>query len=170
MCSRSLTVGITIDMKIRQYEARDSDDVIHLSLRAWAPVFVSIEKAMQPDVYKTLYPDGWRASQQTAVTAAIKEQRVWVAERDDAVVGFVSVVPHHDDKMGEVHMVAVDPEYQRNGIGKALIDKALDWMRENGLEVVMVETGGDPGHAPARQMYERAGFELLPIARYFRKL
>ena len=34
----------------------------------------------------------------------------------------------------------------------------------------VVETGGDPGHAPARAAYEAAGFTLLPIARYFRVL
>jgi hypothetical protein len=34
----------------------------------------------------------------------------------------------------------------------------------------MVETGGDPGHAPARHVYEKTGFTLLPIARYFKAL
>jgi hypothetical protein len=34
----------------------------------------------------------------------------------------------------------------------------------------MVETGGDPGHAPARHTYEKSGFQLLPVARYFKKL
>jgi RimJ/RimL family protein N-acetyltransferase len=34
----------------------------------------------------------------------------------------------------------------------------------------MVETGADPGHAPARAAYEKAGFELMPLARFFKKL
>jgi hypothetical protein len=34
----------------------------------------------------------------------------------------------------------------------------------------VVETGGDPGHAPARAAYEAAGFALLPTARSFRRL
>ncbi|MEG3941431.1 hypothetical protein QT995_25235 [Microcoleus sp. S36b_A3] len=34
----------------------------------------------------------------------------------------------------------------------------------------MVETGGDPGHERARHTYEKAGFELFPVARYFKKL
>jgi hypothetical protein len=38
------------------------------------------------------------------------------------------------------------------------------------MGVAMVETGGDPGHAPARRAYEKAGFALLPIARYFKNL
>lgn len=38
------------------------------------------------------------------------------------------------------------------------------------MSVAMVETGGDPGHAPARHTYEKVGFGLFPITRYFKKL
>ena len=34
----------------------------------------------------------------------------------------------------------------------------------------MIDTGGDPGHAPARQVYEKANYTLLPIVRYFKAL
>jgi ribosomal protein S18 acetylase RimI-like enzyme len=67
-------------------------------------------------------------------------------------------------------MVAVDPARQGQGIGTALTTFALERMRAAGMAVAMVETGGDPGHAPARSTYEKAGFRLLPIARYFKKL
>ncbi len=36
--------------------------------------------------------------------------------------------------------------------------------------MAVVETGGDDGHAPARAVYERAGYTALPVVRYFRKL
>jgi hypothetical protein len=38
------------------------------------------------------------------------------------------------------------------------------------MDIAVVETGGDPGHAPARALYEASGFTHLPIARYFRLL
>jgi hypothetical protein len=38
------------------------------------------------------------------------------------------------------------------------------------MAMVMVETGGDPGHAAARASYEAAGFERWPVARYFKSL
>ena len=72
--------------------------------------------------------------------------------------------------MGEIYMVAVDPDFQGRGIGSALIEFALDWMKDAGMSIAMVETGGDPGHASARHTYEKSGFELLSIARYFKKL
>lgn len=47
---------------------------------------------------------------------------------------------------------------------------AVDWISGRGMAVAMVETGGDPGHAPARRLYQRAGFTELRICRYFKKL
>ncbi len=43
-------------------------------------------------------------------------------------------------------------------------------MHRCGMDIAVVETGGDPGHAPARALYGDVGFTLLPIARYFRLL
>jgi ribosomal protein S18 acetylase RimI-like enzyme len=95
---------------------------------------------------------------------------VWVAIDSGSTVGFVAVKLHPESSLGEIYMIAVDPDYQRRGIGTALTEFALDWMKTAGISVAMVETGGDPGHAPARCTYEKLGFGLLPIARYFKKL
>jgi len=38
------------------------------------------------------------------------------------------------------------------------------------MGIVAVETGGDPGHAPARAAYEALGFTVLPVARYMKLL
>ena len=71
---------------------------------------------------------------------------------------------------GEIEMIAVDPQHQRRGVGKQLIDHALDQFRRAGLRVAVVATGGDPGHGPARAAYEDAGFTALPLVRYYRAL
>jgi hypothetical protein len=47
---------------------------------------------------------------------------------------------------------------------------ATDWIRQAGLPVAMIDTGGDDGHAPARRVYERAGYTPMPIVRYFKAL
>ena len=161
-----------MEMRIELYEAHRLDAVIRLSLRAWAPVFDSIQKAMDLDVYQSFYPDGWRVSQQEAVegVCAAEDTNVWVAVDAGSTVGFVAVKLHSESSMGEIYMVAVDPDFQGHGIGSALTEFAVNWMKDAGMSVAMVETGGDPGHAAARRTYEKAGFGLLPIARYFKKL
>jgi GNAT superfamily N-acetyltransferase len=95
---------------------------------------------------------------------------VFVSESDGDVAGFVAIVIHADGRIGEISMLAVAPEHQRHGHGAALTAFATDWIREQGVPVAMVETGGDPGHAPARATYEDAGFTLSPVARYFKAL
>lgn len=161
-----------MEMRIEPYDADRLDAVIRLSLRAWTPVFDSIQKAMDLDVYQSFYPDGWRVSQQEAVegVCAAEDTNVWVAIDAGSTVGFVAVKLDSESSMGEIYMIAVDPDFQGHGIGSALIEFAVNWMKDAGMSVAMVETGGDPGHAAARRTYEKAGFGLLPIARYFKKL
>jgi GNAT superfamily N-acetyltransferase len=85
-------------------------------------------------------------------------------------VPLIAVALRRDDDMSEISMMAVDPDHQGRGVGTALTEFAVGWIREAGLSVAMVETGGDPGHAPARRTYEKAGLRMLSIARYFKKL
>lgn len=159
------------DVAIEPYEESRLEAIVELSLRAWEPVFASIEGAMDADVYRELYPD-WRSAQRAAVESvcADKDTHVWVATKASKVVGFVALQLHSDNRLGEIYMIAVDPAFQRRGIGGALTHHSLEWLKAAGMSVVMVETGEDPGHAPARRTYESAGFRRLPIARYFKKL
>lgn len=161
-----------IQPHIRPFEDRDANAVVDLSLRAWAPVFESIEQAIETEVYERLYPEGWRESQRRSVVdvCAAEKSRVWVAETDESIAGFVAVDLHPESSMGEIYMLAVDPDHQGGGIGTALTDFALARIKDAGMTIAMVETGGDPGHAAARRTYEKAGYVQLPIARYFKKL
>lgn len=148
------------------------DAVARLSLRAWAPVFDSMAKAFPPYLYQAFWPSGWHTGQDKAVrdVCASADFKVWVAIESGAVAGFVALRFHTADKLGEIYMIAVDPEFQRRGIALGLTDFALARMKEAGMAVAMVETGSDPGHGPARAAYERAGFGLVPVARYFKQL
>ncbi|MDQ1397862.1 MAG: hypothetical protein QOG64_3121 [Acidimicrobiaceae bacterium] len=156
---------------IRELGEGDIEPVVTLSLRAWAPVFESIEESMGSDIFRRLHPD-WRVSQQGAVEAVCTSEaaEVWVGEQGGAVAGFVAVELRPETSLGEIFMLAVDPAHQGRGIGGALTSFALDWIRSAGMSVAMVETGSDPGHAPARRTYEKADFKLVPVARYFKAL
>lgn len=55
---------------------------------------------------------------------------------------------------------------QRRGVGSLLTEQALDEMRARGLDLAIVATGGDPGHAPARATYDKAGSTPVPQVWY----
>jgi ribosomal protein S18 acetylase RimI-like enzyme len=159
-------------MLIEPYEKSRLDAIVRLSLRAWAPVFESLEDALGPAVYRAFYRDDWRASQRRAVEAVCSDEsmHVWVATERSITAGFVALKLHAQDRMGEIYMIAVDPDFQRRGIATSLTRHGIEWFKNAGMSIAMVETGGDPGHAPARRAYEAAGFRHFPVARYFKDL
>jgi GNAT superfamily N-acetyltransferase len=158
-------------IEIRALTEADTDAVVRLSLRAWAPVFVSFEKVLGTEIYRRIYPD-WLTSQAEDVARVCREHAAttWVAVTDDRPTGFVAVVLNHEARTGEIEMVAVDPAHQRQGIADALITFAVDRMRAAGAVLAEIGTGGDPGHEPARRAYEKAGFTPLPLVRYYQAL
>lgn len=160
-----------MDLQIQPFATHHLTAVVELALRAWAPVFASLQQAMNREVFAQFFPD-WRVVQRQAVESvcAAEDIPVWVAIKAGSVVGFVALKLDTESSLGEIYMVAVDPAAQGQGIGAALTAFALGHMRAAGMTIAMVETGGDPGHAPARRTYEKLGFGLLPIARYFKKL
>lgn len=157
---------------IEAYRSEQEDAVLGVTMRSWAPVFPKMREATPGYVYDAFYPEGWEARQTDDVTNLLRDEAVktWVAVEDGAVIGFVGVRIHPEDSMGEIHIVAVDPAHQRRGISHALMQQGFDYMREQGMVMAMVETGGDPGHAPSRATYEAMGFDPWPVARYFKKL
>ena len=159
-------------IEIRVFEESDLDAVVEFSLRAWEPVFISIRDLLGDALFLRLHPD-WRADQAQAVRSSCSndERKVFVAVVGDKPVGFVAVALNaFHERMGWIDIIGVDPDHQRRGISARLSECALDYMRSHGMDIAVVETGGDPGHAPARAAYESAGFTRLPIARYFQLL
>jgi GNAT superfamily N-acetyltransferase len=159
-------------MEIRPYRASDVTAVVELAIRAWGPVFASLEEVLGREMFTRLHGSSWEDYQRDAVRGVLADpgMSAWVAEADGAVAGFVTATVNRERRLGEIVMVAVDPDRQGAGIGGALTRLATQWLREQGMRVAMVETGCDPGHAAARRVYERTGYRLLPVARYFREL
>ena len=158
-------------IQIREFREDDLDAVVELSLRAWAPVFDAVREVLGEEIFLRLHPD-WRLDQAEAVRAScLKARDVFVALVGERPVGFVAIaLDAFHDRMGVIEIIGVDPAYQRREIGSRLTEHATRHMQRCGMDIAVVETGGDPGHAPARALYEAAGFTLLPIARYFRGL
>ena len=75
-----------------------------------------------------------------------------------------------DNQIGEIQLLAVHPDSQNDGVGTELNIFALKKLKEAGMTLAVVGTGGDEGHAPARRPYEKAGYTALPLVRYYREL
>jgi len=163
---------MTNAIEIREFLEGDLEAVVEFSLRAWAPVFAALRDVLGDEIFLRLHPD-WKANQSEAIRSSCtnEERDVFVAVASGRPVGFVAVALNaFHERMGVIDIIGVDPDYQRRGISSRLTEFATEHMRSRGMDIAVVETGGDPGHAPARAVYEAAGFTVLPIARYFRLL
>ena len=86
---------------------------------------------------------------------------VYVTAVDGEIAGFVSFATSAARKVGTIHYNGVAKAYRGLGIGAKQVEFAVEKFREAGMECAAVGTGLNEGHAPARRVYEKAGFETL---------
>lgn len=89
---------------------------------------------------------------------------VVVTEVHGEIAGFISYAIDRAREVGTIHYNAVAPGFQGRGIGTAQVQHVLGVFRDQGMRIACVGTGLNEGHAPARRMYEKAGFE--PVIEY----
>jgi ribosomal protein S18 acetylase RimI-like enzyme len=161
--------GGTVSLEIRPVRDSDVEALVELTLLAFVPVFESFEALLGPSIYRHIWPD-WRKCQSDGVKEMCREAAknpVLVAEVDGRPVGLVAYSIDAEADKGQTIFLAVHPEHQCHGVGTELNRRALQEIERAGVRLAVVETGGDPSHAPARRSYEKAGYTLLPLARYF---
>jgi len=92
---------------------------------------------------------------------------VW--EEEGEVVGFIATRVDSQTKIGGIPDMAVHPEHQGRGIGKALMQAALDYLKAAGMEYVRIETLEQNQVAAA--FYRKVGFvEVARQIHYVKKL
>jgi GNAT superfamily N-acetyltransferase len=80
---------------------------------------------------------------------------VFVLEQDGAIVGFSAILPREDGDT-ELDALFVEPQIQRRGIGRKLIEHCAAVARSAGSKGLHVI-----GNEHAREFYLSCGFEIL---------
>ena len=117
-----------------------------------------IYAAFEP--FKSEYTDG--AFEYTTPTADMIHPRfdegpIWLAVRDDEIVGTVSGLP--DGERFYIRSMAIKPAVQRDGLGQRLLEALESYAREKGFEkLYLYTTFVLPG---AKRLYEKNGFYVL---------
>lgn len=98
-----------------------------------------------------------------------RDSEVYVALDDEGrLLGGVTYVPDSDRSMSEfedpegagIRMLAVDPDYQGAGVGRALVETCIAQARiQNRRRVILHST---PAMVAAQALYEKVGFERTP--------
>ena len=158
-------------IQLRQLQADDIEAVQDFTENAFKPIFDSWRGLVGGALFERLFSD-WRDVQRGHVTTFFNDADAhnWIATVEGVPAGYIVFKFNHESKQGVVDFLVVSPDYQQQGIGTRLNQFAIDQMREQGMEVVEVGTGGDDAHAPARRAYEKMGYVGLPAIYYYKDL
>ena len=65
----------------------------------------------------------------------------------------------HDGRRGHIYHLAVDPAYQRRGLGKRLLDECLESLRRTGVKRVIIMVADD--NPRGRKFWKCCGWEAI---------
>jgi GNAT superfamily N-acetyltransferase len=144
-----------VEFSIRQATDADADRIAELHVQAWQWAYRDL---LPNDFLDTLKIGNrallWRAALETPAI------RVWLAERDGALLGFASTTPSRDPgagtSTGELGALYVRKEIAGSGIAAALLAWATKDLHTRGfhpLTLWVFET-----NARARRFYEKHGW------------
>lgn len=157
-------------LAIRNAVPDDAERIADIAERAWQPVWREFRRQLGDELFDQLHPDAVQRKRDDVVWHATEHPELFfVAEFDGQVVGFVGVHSHtgRDGVVGEIGNNAVDPSFQGRGIATKLYEHALAFLRREGQKYVVLTTGLDQAHAPARRAYEKVGLrQACPTVNY----
>ena len=85
------------------------------------------------------------------------DRGAWLAYVDGRLAGRI-LAQENWNRLAIIADIAVNPPFRRQGVGRRLLDQAIQWARERGLPGVMLETQNI--NVPACRLYEACGFVL----------
>jgi ribosomal protein S18 acetylase RimI-like enzyme len=157
LATRSAMPG---DVFIRDASPADVDQVGDVAAAAFAGYggHYQADPRLDRDAADATYVDWARRS------CAGGADRVWVAEADGRVVGFLALRVNAPDET-EIVLNAVHPDYQRRGIYRDLVMTALAASRELGAERCIVST--QLTNVAVQRAWTRLGFEIVSSLQTF---
>ena len=82
---------------------------------------------------------------------------IFFAEMDGKLAGRIKMMRWWNH-FAYIEDIVVNPEYRGMGIGRMLLERGIQWARENGFPGVMLETQDD--NVPTCTLYQSSGFVL----------
>ena len=126
-------------MLIRPFRADDLPTLKRITVEAFSGV--SIDEGMER-LYGVIHGHDWqwRKARHLDDDVARDASGIFVAEVDGRVVGGITTWQDREAGIGHIPNVAVEANYRGQGLGRSLIEHALQHFRDSGLTHAKIET------------------------------
>ena len=153
---------------IRTYRPDDLAIIQHLTVEAFAGV--TLEQNVEDALGELRGHDWrWRKARHVDEDVAAHAAGIFVAEEAGKVIGYVSTRLDCETGKGRIPNLAVDAHFRGHGLGRQLIEHALEYFRREGMEYAMIETMGD--NETGQHLYPSCGFvEVARQVHFARRL
>lgn len=142
-------------MNIRLYHAGDLDELKRITIEGFEGI------AIDQNVERELGVVGghdwrWRKARHVDEDIEANPNGVFVAEADGKVLGYISTRLDPEAGKGRIPNLAVDKAARGGGIGRKLIEHALEYFRREGMAFAMIETMAN--NPVGQHLYPSCGF------------
>ena len=97
-----------------------------------------------------------------------RTQDIWLTDYDNEPVGIAYIAPERmTEGTWNLYLIAVHPDRQKQGRGKALLSYVEQMLMKRGERVLLVETAGTDNFEYVREFYRQNGYEQEARIREF---
>jgi diamine N-acetyltransferase len=85
-----------------------------------------------------------------------------IDNKNNTIIGYcISTIEKEDNKVGEIDSIYIDETYRKSGLGKQLINRAIQWLKSNDTETQKLLVG--VGNEQVFDFYKQFDFYPLHI-------
>jgi ribosomal protein S18 acetylase RimI-like enzyme len=148
------------DILIRRYTSADLDAIKALTVESFGGV--TLEQNVEQALGELNGHDWrWRKARHIDDDLAANPAGVFVAEVNGGVIGYITTAIDRAAGKGRIPNLAVAKEFRGRGLGRRLIEHALDYFRSEKLAYAMIETMAQ--NEVGQGLYPACGF--MEVAR-----
>jgi ribosomal protein S18 acetylase RimI-like enzyme len=142
-------------MILRPFQSSDLEELRRITVEGFEGI------AIDENVEKALGVVGkhdwrWRKARHVDEDVEANAAGVFVAEEDGKILGYISTRLERETGKGRIPNLAVDREARGKGVGRRLIEHAVDYFRQQGMAFVVIETMAN--NPVGQHLYPSCGF------------
>lgn len=146
-----------MSISIRPYQSNDLETIKSITVEAFEPV--SIDRNIESQHGGPINGKDWkfRKAQHIEADAVRDPAGIFIAEQEGKIVGYITTWHDADAGVGNIPNLAVASGLRGQGIGRQLIQHAIDYFKSLGLKYARIETLDQ--NPVGQKLYPDMGFE-----------